>query len=174
MSLPDLPEGVAWQQNTDTKEWTLVTADPDAKSRRKYVMERTTAWNAKLGREQLTVRMRPVVPDDQNQSRFNPIKPKKTLGGSGGDDETVATETTGMNENDDFYFNEDFVDGSDDDEKDRQDQDQDDNNPPEPVLGVDYIIHTVLPSDTFQGLVRREDFLLAPVAPPISTLSLGN
>jgi len=143
MSLPDLPEGVVWTQNKDTKEWTLTTADPDSKGRRKYKIERSTVWNARTGREQLAVRMRPVS--------------KSGLGNDGVlgcvDDETVATEVTSTINNDDeeeedvsdLYFN----------EKDIQTEELDDNGPPEPVLGVDYIVHTVVPSDTFQGLCLR-------------------
>ena len=140
MSLPDLPEGVVWTQNKDTKEWTLTTADPDSKVRRKYQIERSTVWNARTGREQLAVRMRPVSKSGLGNDEVQ----------CGVDDETVATEVTGtINDEEeedisDLYFN----------EKDIQTEDVDDNGPPEPVLGVDYIVHTVVPSDTFQGLVR--------------------
>jgi hypothetical protein len=142
MSLPDLPEGVVWQQNTETKDWTLVASDPDAISRRKYRMERSTVWNARTGREQLTVRMLPVGRQQQQQGIVQ--TKNKTL--VDGDDETVATDiSAGINNDDDEYYFNESSDGRDGDEVSR---------PPEPVLGVDYIIHTVLPADTFQGLVR--------------------
>ena len=152
MSLPDLPEGVVWTQDKETKEWTLTTADPDSKNRRKYTIERSTVWNARTGREQLAIRMRPVSDKDGRHNRGG------GFGGDNGrlccvDDETVATEVTGINDDDDvaekeeideLYFNED----------DNQNENEEDKNiPPEPELGVDYIVHTVVPSDTFQGLV---------------------
>lgn len=138
MALPDVPEGVAWHQNGDTKEWSLVrlSSEQTLKKHQKFRLERTTVWNPRTGREQLTVRMRPVV-----QSRGNRGTTKKTLDDDD-DDETVATAVdtiaSGNTDNDN--------DGSDGDD-DRED------GPPEPTLGQDYVVHTVLPSDTFQGLV---------------------
>ncbi|KAL3914791.1 MAG: hypothetical protein SGARI_008336, partial [Bacillariaceae sp.] len=71
------------------------------------------------------------------------------------EEETVATATddtvnTGVNSSsNEYYFNEDCCD-------DEQSQDiVDDDAPEPPVLGKDYVVHTVLGTDTFQGLLLR-------------------
>lgn len=109
-ALPDIPHGVAWQQNPTTREWTLVRVDQQQeRDRQMYKLERTTVWNPHTGREQLAVK--PVL---------------KTLNDAAAQDaDTVATVAS------------------------------DEDTPPLPVLGKDYVVHTVVPSDTFSGLCLR-------------------
>ncbi|CAB9497683.1 expressed unknown protein [Seminavis robusta] len=110
-TLPDLPDGVAWQRNEKTREWSLIRVDQQQeKDKYQYKLQRATAWNPRTGREQLTVTPVPKVP---------------TKGVD--DDHTVAT-VISANEDD---------------------------APPLPVVGKDYIVHTVVPSDTFSGLCLR-------------------
>lgn len=113
-ALPDLPAGVAWQQNPKTREWTLVRVDrQQERDRQQYQLQRTTVWNPNTGREQLTVK--PVL----KTAVVNDTTSKNS------DSDTVATT------------------GSDED------------SPPVPLLGKDYVVHTVLPSDTFSGICLR-------------------
>lgn len=110
-ALPDLPDGVAWQQDPTTRDWSLVRVDQQQeRNKQQYCLQRAMAWNPHTGREQLVVK--PVL---------------KSL--------VKTTETTVVVNSDDVV--------------------QDEDAPPLPVLGRDYVVHTVLPSDTFSGLCLR-------------------
>jgi hypothetical protein len=112
-SLPDLPAGVAWQQNPTTREWTLVRTDQQQeRDKQQYRLERTMAWNPHTGREQPIVK--PVLKTVQDVVEVVALE------------DTDTTRTT-----------------------------LDEDAPPVPVLGQDYVVHTVLPSDTFSGICLR-------------------
>jgi hypothetical protein len=151
MRLPaDLPQGVTWQQNPETREWTLVRLDhpqQQRQHRQKYKLERAMAWNPHTGREQWTVKLRPITVANKKSSGKN----------LDGDEETVATATETINtsttNNDDAYFNEDLEEESQ--IEDSNTNSDDDGMPEAPVLGKDYVVHTILSSDTFQGLLLR-------------------
>ncbi|KAG7351733.1 hypothetical protein IV203_007781 [Nitzschia inconspicua] len=159
MRLPsELPEGVMWQHNPDNREWTLVRLDRPQQQRQggqqqqKYQLQRTMAWNPHTGREQWCVRLKAVQQVAGTKDSNN-----KTLDS---DEETIATAvdsvitgtTTTGNDLDYFMDDDDNIDNNN-------------NNvmlnvtprsmPEPPVLGKDYVVHTVLSSDTFQGILLR-------------------
>jgi hypothetical protein len=117
-SLPDLPNGVAWQRNEKTREWSLIRVDQQQeKDKYQYRLQRATAWNPHTGREQLTVR---------------PVPKKIAVDKSNSEDDAATIATIGSNN-----------------------EEEEEVAAPAPVLGKDYVIHTVLPSDTFSGLCLR-------------------
>ena len=162
MKLPDkLPDNVVWQQHPETREWTLVRVDSKKSqlvAKPKYKLHRCMAWNPHTGREQFSVRLKPV---DENGGRRQ--QQQRTLTKSLEDEEeetTVATatddttvNTTGMisSATNEYYFNDD----NNDFDEEEHSQNGDSETPEPPVLGQDYVVHTVLGSDTFQGLLLR-------------------
>ncbi|KAL3929436.1 MAG: hypothetical protein SGARI_004748 [Bacillariaceae sp.] len=159
MKLPDkLPDNnVAWQQNPETREWTLVRVDSKqqqhkfAKNKQKYKLHRCMAWNPHTGREQYSVRLKPIDYGDGNAVCRRRNKTSKDLDEE--EEETVATtaddtvNTGDYSSANEYYFNEECTED--------QSQNDDDDTPEPPVLGKDYVVHTVLDSDTFQGLLLR-------------------
>ncbi|KAG7365845.1 hypothetical protein IV203_028515 [Nitzschia inconspicua] len=159
MRLPsELPEGVMWQHNPDTREWTLVRLDRPQQQRQgeqqqqqKYQLQRTMAWNPHTGREQWCVRLKAVQQASGKKNSNN-----KTLDS---DEETISTAvdsvitgtTTTSNDLDYFMDDDDNIDNN----NKVMLKDTPRSMPEPPVLGKDYVVHTVLGSDTFQGLLLR-------------------
>lgn len=136
--LPDVPDGsVTWKHDPRTNAWTLVRVDQQHE-KDIYKLEPAVAWNPNTGREQMIVR---------------PVLKKKARNGDN-DDDTVATADSVGEVNDNLQNDKiediELKDMSKDDATDELTPKK-----PAPVLGRDYVIHTVLPSDTFSGLCLR-------------------
>jgi len=125
-SLPDLPHGVAWQRDEKTREWSLVRTDQQQE------------------RDRQQYKMEPCRAWNPHTGREQwSVKP------------VVKTETHKIDDVDALLV---------DSAKKNVTSDavtvataEDDNMPPRPpVLGVDYIVHTILPyADTFAGICLR-------------------
>jgi hypothetical protein len=146
MKLPEqLPDNVMWQQHPETREWTLVRVDSKKQQvvqKQRYKLERCMAWNPHTGREQYSIKLQPVANAKKLTAKTLEDEEETVATAT---DETVNTGITGTRD----YFDDDF-------EGEEQSQAAVEGDTPEPpILGKDYVIHTVLNSDTFSGLLLR-------------------
>lgn len=155
MRLPaELPEGVAWQQNTETREWTLVRLDHPQQQRQKqqkYRLERTMAWNPHTGREQWSIKLRPAYAGGGGMNLSKKVTEESdedTVDTSIDSVTTANTRNTVSNDLDSLSLGENAEYRVPEDGRNRRMLEP-------PVLGKDYVVHTILSSDTFQGLLLR-------------------
>lgn len=133
--LPEPPNGVEWKQDDETRQWRLVRVDDDDKDRRKYKLAVGIAWNERKGRVEPTLLPVPKVKvKDELVSRLDM---------DDGDDAKVDDQDEASLQG---YEGASAVLKS--------------TIKPSPtekvaVANVDYLVHTVLPTDTLPGLCLR-------------------
>lgn len=133
--LPKPPNGVEWKQDDETRQWRLVRVDDDDKDRRKYKLQVGVAWNERTGRVEPTLVPVPKVKvKDELVSRVDM---------DDGDDAKVDDEDQAN-----LYGYE----GASTVPKPTTEP-----PPTEKVAveNVDYLVHTILPTDTLPGLCLR-------------------
>ena len=131
--LPNPPSGVEWKQDDETRQWRLVRVDDDDKDRRKYKLAVGIAWNERRGRVEPTLVPIPKVKDEL-VSRLDMYD---------GDDAKVDDQDAAS-----LLGHE----GASTVPKPTTEP-----SPTEKVAveNVDYLIHTILPTDTLPGLCLR-------------------
>ena len=126
--LPEPGPGVSWHRDDSTGEWSLVRSD-EGREKIKYKLGVGETWHVRAGRAAPTLVSVPV-------SQHEKVLDVTVEGTDGPTDDAVGSRVP--------------VDGKDDD-KERHTQKEE-----RPAIeGEHYLIHTILPTDTFSGLCLR-------------------
>mmetsp|Transcript_12742 Transcript_12742/g.27559 ORF Transcript_12742/g.27559 Transcript_12742/m.27559 type:complete len:304 (+) Transcript_12742:114-1025(+) len=125
--LPDPGPGVSWHRDESSGEWSLVRSD-EGKEKIKYKLRVGETWHVRAGRAAPTL---VSVPVDQHEQVLN-----VTVEGTGTDGPTTDAE------------------GEDGDGEGKEQQQQQEEKRPA-IEGEHYLMHTILPTDTFSGLCLR-------------------